>query len=304
MSEYCIQTNNSSKVFDGKLALNKVNLKLSKGGVNAIVGSNVAGKSTLFKILLGMMTPSVGNASILGCDSRHLTSDTRSRIGYVNEEHALPGWMQVEQVINYQRQFYRHWEQPLLQAVLGYFNVDPKQKVSSLSRGERAGVNLAMAFAQKPELLILDEPTLGLDVIAKQSFLEAMLFTEMNFNTTFIYCAHQMDEIQRVADNLIIMEQGQVQHNSDPDAFSDRIRQMVCRQYPQWQQLRFHPKILKVQPLDDLLQIWVLDHDIETENLLVAQGGQILKTQGANLEQAVNAFLTRRHSTPETAVGV
>ena len=101
MSEYCIQTNNLSKVFDGKLALNKVNLRLSKGGVNAIVGSNGAGKSTLFKILLGMMTPSVGNASILGCDSRSLSSDTRSRIGYVNEEHALPGWMQVEQVISW-----------------------------------------------------------------------------------------------------------------------------------------------------------------------------------------------------------
>ncbi len=303
MSQLCIQTRGLSKVYEGKLALNQVDLEIKSGGVNAIVGSNGAGKSTLFKVLLGMISPSFGQATILGCDAVNLNRNIRKKIGYVNEEHSLPDWMRVEQAIAFQRQFYPNWDESLFASVLGYFNVNPKQKITSLSRGERAGVNLALAFAQKPELLILDEPTLGLDVIAKQSFLEAILFTELNYQTTFIYCSHQMEEVQRVADTLIVMEQGQIQHNSDPDAFSDRVSKLIVEQFPKWQVLREHPSVLKINELDDLLHVWVLDDCKEIESVLVSFGAQLLNQQAANLEQAVNAFLTRKHSAPQFALG-
>lgn len=303
MSSLCIQTRDLSKVYEGKLALNRVDLDIRSGGVNAIVGSNGAGKSTLFKVLLGMITPSFGEATILGCDASKLDRNIRQKVGYVNEEHSLPDWMRVDQVIAFQRQFYPQWDESLFASVLGYFNVNSKQKITSLSRGERAGVNLALAFAQKPELLILDEPTLGLDVIAKQSFLEAILFTELNYQTTFIYCSHQMEEVQRVADNLIVMEQGQIQHNNDPDSFSDRVSNLIVERFSNWQTLREHPKVLKINKLDDLLHIWVLDNDGEIESLLASLDAQLLNRQAANLEQAVNAFLTRKHSAPKFALG-
>ena len=302
MTQYCIRTEGLSKIYEGKLALNNINLEMSTGGVNAIVGSNGAGKSTLFKILLGMVSPSFGQAHILGRNSANLTSHLKRKIGYVNEEHSLPNWMQVEQVIIFQRQFYPQWDKQLFNSVIGYFNVDPKQKIASLSRGERAGVNLAMAFAQRPELLILDEPTLGLDVIAKQSFLEAILFTELNHQVTFIYCSHQMDEIQRVADNLIILETGQIKHNSEPDTFCDRVSHIVAESFPQWQNLLTHPNVLKVKPLDELLHIWVLDDPADIEFSLTTMGSKVVNRLTANLEQAVNAFLTRGHSTPKFAI--
>ncbi len=143
-----------------------------------------------------------------------MTPAIRGRVGYVNEEHSLPGWMRAEAVVAMQKSFYPNWNQRIYDKVIAWFDVDPSQKVSGLSRGERAGLNLSMALAQRPEVLILDEPTLGLDVVARQSFLEAMMFTEHSDKTTMIYCSHHMDEIERVADRLIILEKGAEKNNS------------------------------------------------------------------------------------------
>src|SRR5690606_12725083 len=145
---------------------------------------------------------SAGDARILGKDSQQLTPQDRARIGFVNEEHTLPGWMRVSQVVAMQRHQYGRWNQQVLDGVIGHYHVLPEQKVGQLSRGERAGFNLALALAQKPELLVLDEPTLGLDVVAKRAFLESLLYSNAADDCTVIYCSHQMEEIERVADNL------------------------------------------------------------------------------------------------------
>ena len=227
MSNICIETNQLTKRYGNKTAVNELNLTIKKGGIHAIVGSNGAGKSTLFRLLLGVATPSSGHAQILDQNSQNLSSDTRGKVGYVNEEHTLPNWMTVEKVVAMQKHFYSKWNEDTYQKVIGFFDVDLQQKVSGLSRGERAGFNLSMALAQSPEILILDEPTLGLDVVAKQSFLEALMFTETENESTIIYCSHQMEEVERVADNLIILEKGRLTNNSVPDEFVERITSWI-----------------------------------------------------------------------------
>ena len=144
-------------------------------------------------------------------DSQQLTPEIRGRIGFVNEEHTLPGWMRVSQVTAMQRHQYPRWNQHAFDSVIGHYHVLPEQKVGQLSRGERAGFNLALALAQAPELLVLDEPTLGLDVVAKRAFLESLLHGNAAEEVTVIYCSHQMEEIERVADNLIILERGRLE---------------------------------------------------------------------------------------------
>ena len=113
--------------------------------------------------------------------------------------------------------------------MIGHYHVLPEQKVSQLSRGERAGLNLALALAQGPELLVLDEPTLGLDVVAKRAFLESLMYSNAGDDCTVIYCSHQMDEIERVADNLIILERGELKHMSAPDDFVARVSSLGRR---------------------------------------------------------------------------
>ena len=300
MDNFCIQTEGLSKVFGKKKALDNFNLTVKQGGIHAVVGSNGAGKSTLFRVLLGISTPNEGRAVLLGEDSRQLSPQLRSRVGYVNEEHTLPGWMTARQVTNFQRHYYPHWNQNLYDFVIGYFDVDPKQKVSGLSRGERAGLNLAMAFAQSPELLILDEPTLGLDVVAKQSFLEAVMFTDTEGVSTILYCSHQMDEIERVADKLIIMEKGQLKNNSSPDEFMCRISHWVAEFDQDPPDKNAIPGYLNGRLIDDQFHYWVIDQDANFEQQLTAIGGKNVCRGGMSLSNAVNAMLSKGHATPDT----
>jgi ABC-2 type transport system ATP-binding protein len=299
MSNNCIETYQLTKQYGNKTAVNQLDLTVEKGGIHAFVGSNGAGKSTLFRLLLGVTSPTSGKANILGQDCQHLTNDIRGKVGYVNEEHTLPNWMTVEKVVAMQKHFYCNWDDIIYQRVIGYFDVDPKQKVSGLSRGERAGFNLSMALAQSPELLILDEPTLGLDVVAKQSFLEALMFTETKNESTIIYCSHQMEEVERVADNLIILEKGQLRNNSAPDVFVERISSWV---------VNFDVKQVDKDVIEGLLSVKFINgqHHIITVDQRAEKfrqqvqllGAKEVHPMGVTLNSAVNAFLSKNHNVP------
>ena len=301
MSDFVIETTNLSKRYGRKLALDHLDLQVPRGRIHAIVGANGAGKSTLFRVLLGFLAPTEGGARILGRDSQALTPDDRGRIGFVNEEHTLPGWMRVDAVTTMQRRLYPRWNQALFDEVLGHYHVLPEQKVSQLSRGERAGLNLALALAQAPDLLVLDEPTLGLDVVAKRAFLEALMYSNTGDDCTVIYCSHQMDEIERVADNLIILEQGRLRNMSPPDEFCARVTHWIADIPFKGPDPRLVPGLLQVQRIDGLHHYLVLDQDDGFADFLRAAGARSFNRMPVGLDRAVNGFLAKNHAVPAAA---
>lgn len=297
-TELVIETENLELSYGRKKALNQLSLRIPRGRIHALVGANGAGKSSLFRILLGFQSPTRGRASILGRDCSALTHHDRARIGFVNEEHSLPAWLRVDEVVAMQRRLYPRWDEARYRSIVGHFHVLPDQRVRELSRGERAGVNLAMALAQNPELLILDEPTLGLDVVAKRAFLEAVLFSVDSSDCTIIYCSHQMEEIERLADNLIILERGELKHMSAPDEFCQRVSLWVA-EYPfVGPDISKLPGILQVQRIDGLFHYLVLDQDENFGSLLAAHGARRHYRGPVSLDRAVNAFLARHHAAP------
>lgn len=296
-----IETRALCKRYGRKLALDHLDLAIPRGRIHAIVGANGAGKSTLFRILLGFMPPSAGQARILGHDSQALSPQLRSRIGFVNEEHTLPHWMKVAQVIAMQRHQYPRWNQQAFEGVIGHYHVLPEQKIGQLSRGERAGFNLALALAQGPELLVLDEPTLGLDVVAKRAFLESLLYSNVADDCTVIYCSHQMEEIERVADNLIILERGQLKHMSAPEEFTARVSHWVADVPFKGPDPRSVPGLLDVQRIDGLHHYLVLDQDAGFERFLREAGARTVQSMPVGLDRAVNAFLAKNHAAPVAA---
>ncbi|KFN46143.1 ABC transporter ATP-binding protein [Arenimonas metalli] len=300
-TDFVIETRALSKRYGGKFALRSLDLQVPRGHIHAIVGANGAGKSTLFRILLGFLAPSAGEARILGRDSQRLTPDDRGRIGFVNEEHTLPAWMRVHEVTAAQRRLYPRWKQPLFEEVLGHYHVLPTQKISELSRGERAGLNLALALAQGPELLVLDEPTLGLDVVAKRAFLEALMYSNTGDDCTVIYCSHQMDEIERVADNLIILEQGELRTTSAPDEFVARVTYWVADIPFKGPDPRNVPGLLQVQRIDGLHHYLVLDQGEGFADFLRAHGARSINAMPVGLDRAVNGFLAKNHAAPAAA---
>jgi len=299
--DYVIETRALSKRYGRKLALDNLDLRIPRGRIHAIVGANGAGKSTLFRILMGFMPPTAGEARILGKDSQQLTPADRARIGFVNEEHTLANWMRVSQVAAMQKHQYPRWNQQAFDGVIGHYNVLPEQKVGQLSRGERAGFNLALALAQGPELLVLDEPTLGLDVVAKRAFLESLLYSNAADDCTVIYCSHQMEEIERVADNLIILERGQLKHMSAPEDFTARVSHWVADVPFKGPALHTVPGLLEVQRLDGLHHYLVLDQDDGFERFLREAGARNVQSMAVSLDRAVNAFLAKNHAAPAAA---
>lgn len=299
MTDFIIETRGLTKQFGRKLALDNFDLRIPKGGIHAIIGANGAGKSTLFRILLGFDHPTDGESIVLGMDSQHLTPKMRSRVGYVNEEHTLPTWMRADEVTKMQRELYPQWRQDIYDAVIGHFDVVSDQKIAGLSRGERAGLNLSIALAQAPDLLILDEPTLGLDVVAKQAFLEALMYTETDVNTTIIYCSHQMEEIERVAENLIIIEQGKVLYVASPDEFCQRVSYWIAdfdNGAPSPEEI---PGLLSVKKIEGQYHIIVADQNADdfAQKLSLLGADDVIQAP-INLEKAINSVLAKNHKTP------
>lgn len=282
--------------FKGKLALDHLTMTVARGGIHAVVGANGAGKSSLFRVLLGFQAATSGSARVLGCDSEHLTPALRGRIGFVNDEHTLPPWMRVDEVTALQRKLYPAWSDQRYHAVLRHFNLQPAHRVAELSRGERAGVSLALALAQGPELLILDEPTLGLDVVAKRVFLTALMDSSYHDGATILYCSHQMDEIERVADQLIILERGRLLHASAPDDFCARMRLWVAEGELRAPDLAALPGVLQIEHIDGCTHVVVFDQGEHFATRLRRLGAGSLHQMPIGLDRAVNAMLSRNHA--------
>jgi ABC-2 type transport system ATP-binding protein len=301
-SGWAIEADGLCRGYGDKLALDHLDLRLPHGGIHAFVGANGAGKSTFFRVLLGFLAPSAGSARVLGHDCRVLTPALRGRIGFVNEEHTLPGWMTVRALAAMQRSHYPGFDDALLTRALGHYELRQNQTIAQLSRGERAGLNLGLALAQRPELLILDEPTLGLDVVAKRAFLEALLQGRDAGTgageTTVVYCSHQMEEIERVADNLILLERGRVRAASSPEELCARVRLWIAEIPFRGPDPATVPGLLEWQRIDGLDHYLVLDQGEGFSAFLRGAGALSVHVMEVGLDRAVNGFLTRNHAAP------
>jgi ABC-2 type transport system ATP-binding protein len=193
-----------------------------------------------------------------------------------------------------QMSYYPAWREDVYRSVIANFDVGSDQRISSLSRGERAGFNLAMALAQNPELLILDEPTLGLDAVATQEFLNSILYCTQG-NTTVIYCSHQMDEVERLADELIIIEKGMLRVQSAPEEFSSRITRWIAPAGFRELVLAKVPDVLSSRRVEDSFYFYVMDKTEAFASELALLGVRDCTGCDIGMSDAVRAFLSKNH---------
>ncbi len=149
--EYVIQTRGLTRYFGGRPAVYELNLDVPRGSVFAFLGRNGSGKTTTIRMLMGLLPPTRGTGDILGHDIRALTPEIRARIGYLTEEHQLYAWMNVKECGGFQSKFFSKWNDRIYRGVAGHFGLNPAAKVKNLSRGERAGLCLALTLAPDPE---------------------------------------------------------------------------------------------------------------------------------------------------------
>ena len=228
MSEIVLQTESLTKYFKDKPAVEHLNLKIPKGCVCGFLGRNGAGKTTTIRMMMGLLRPTVGGCSVLGCDSQFLTPQIRQRIGYVTEGHRLYKWMKIGELEKFQRAFFPgQWDGKLFNDMLEYFELSKKQKVKNLSNGQRAQVSLALTLAPNPELLIMDDPTLGLDVAIRRQFLEGVIHLITRQNRTILFSSHILADVERVADRIVVIDKGMLKADCTMEQFRNAIQKFV-----------------------------------------------------------------------------
>ncbi len=210
MTESVINVSELTRRFGPKTALDSVSVSMARGAVYGLVGANGAGKTTLIKHILGLLRAEGGSVRVFGLDPVTDPVAVLSRIGYLSEENDLPGWMSVDELIRYTRAFYPAWDDAYAEELRQSFALDPSAKIRILSKGQKARAGMLIALAHRPELLVLDEPSSGLDPIVRRDILGAIIRTIAHEGRTVLFSSHLLEEVEQVADHVTMINKGRI----------------------------------------------------------------------------------------------
>lgn len=212
MSHIVIEATRLSKRFGAHAAVDGLNLAVGEGSIFGFLGKNGAGKTTTIRLLLGLLRAGSGQVRLFGkpVEGPDSAVSARRRIGYVSENKHLYPYMTVGEIIRFTRPFFPRWQEDLERRYLDMFELPVDRKISALSKGMRTGLMLLLAISHRAELLILDEPTEGLDPVITDCVLQELVGLPASEGTTIFFSSHQLTEVERVADHVAIVNRGRV----------------------------------------------------------------------------------------------
>ncbi|HEU4592979.1 MAG TPA: ABC transporter ATP-binding protein [Steroidobacteraceae bacterium] len=290
-----------SRTYGDRKALDGVSFRANPGQVYGLVGSNGAGKTTLLKHLLGLLRATAGTVRVFGLDPVRDPVGVLGRIGYLSEERDLPEWMSIEELMRYTQAYHPTWDAGYARELLETFALDPRKKIKDLSKGMRAQAGLIAAVAHRPQLLILDEPSSGLDVVVRRDILDAVVRAVADDGRTVIFSSHLLDEVERMSDHVTLMHQGRVTLSG----VLDQVRRTYQRS-----RVRFAEHFDEPPVLDTALMMegggrtWSVVHSGSLEQFhraVRARGGDIVESRDATLEEIFLARAGRTRQQVEAA---
>ncbi len=211
------------------LALDQVDLEIEEGSVLGLIGRNGAGKTTLIRHVLGLLRAQSGSVRVLGHDPVRNPETVLAGIGYVSEERDLPGWMRIDELLRYMRAFYPDWDDSLARDLCKAFDLDLGQRVRTLSRGQHVRTSLVLALAPRPPLLVLDEPSSGLDPVVRRDVLEAVIANVARDGRTVLFSSHLLDEVERISDHLAMIDRGQILFSEPTETVLSTFHHVLAR---------------------------------------------------------------------------
>ena len=293
-TENAIEVRDLTCYFGAKKVVDSVSFAVPCGSIFGFLGRNGAGKSTTIRTILGLNEPTRGTAFLLGESSTRLSPQTRARIGYLAEGHHVYGWMTVRECERWQRAFYTHWNEDVYRGVIRHFGLDEKTQAKNLSRGERAGLCLALTLAPEPELLILDDPALGLDPVARRSLLQSMIYVARRQDRTILFSSHLLSDVERVADRIAVLHDGVLKANCTTETFRERVRQIALHFEKQPPVLPRLSGLLQSFRTDRTLLLTFANLDEATEAQLSMLGASRIEDVPMSLEDAFVSYLSER----------
>lgn len=224
--ENLIVTQELCKSYGNKDILKEINLIVPRGSVFGLLGKNGAGKTTLIKSLLGLVKPTSGRIDLLGENPWTFTDKTKERIGYTPQSDQLYSWLTVGQLLSYTASFYPKWNTNLVEKLLAEWEVSRQDRVGLLSEGQTQKVAIILALGHEPELLIFDEPVASLDPMARRQFLKTILEIVSDRDCTIFFSSHITPDLERVTDQVTILNKGKVDFTGGLDALKDQVKRL------------------------------------------------------------------------------
>jgi ABC-2 type transport system ATP-binding protein len=279
-----LQSTNLGKRYGKTWALRDCSLQIAEGSVTALIGPNGAGKSTLLRLAVGLTRPSTGRITVFDRDPRSEPNAVLPRIGYVAQERPLYQRLSVDEMFKVAEHLNQRWDRPFAISRLERLGIDPHKKCGKLSGGQQAQVALVLALAKHPELIVLDEPTASLDPLARREFLQVLMEEVALNGSTVILSSHNVPDLERVCDHLVILAKSQVQIAEEVDAFLATHRVLVGAKASS----------------DEVSRVGKVVHESSTERqttLLVRKNGHVYDARwdvrDVGFEEIVLAYLAR-----------
>lgn len=285
MTENVVEVTGLSRKFGKTQALDDVSLTVKPGLVYGLVGANGQGKTTLLRHLLGLLRARTGTVRVFGFDPVKDPVAVLERVGYLSEERELPDWMRINELMRYTAAYHPKWDQSYSDELLETFGLDGSKKVKDLSKGMRAQTGLIAAVAHRPELLLLDEPSTGLDAVVRKDILNAIIRAVADDGRTAIFSSHLLDEVELMSDYVLMIDAGKLVLHGNLGEVKEQHQLLTVRFTDERDAL---PVIDGVLSAEQLGKTWTVVCNGGGENVLdslKALGGEISTSRTASLQE-------------------
>jgi ABC-2 type transport system ATP-binding protein len=227
MSNFAIEMRAVFKSFRKNQVLTGLSLNVERGKTFAFLGRNAAGKTTAIRMLLGLLKRDGGEIRMLGADPEENPLEVRSRVGYLAEDQQMYGWMTVDELLRFVAPFYATWDHDLALKYVREFELPLQTKVKHLSKGQNVRLGLILALAHRPEVVILDDPVLGLDPVMRKQFNRDLITHLQGEGRTVFYSSHLLYEVEPIADEVAILHEGRLLRQADTETLRRDVKQFV-----------------------------------------------------------------------------
>jgi ABC-2 type transport system ATP-binding protein len=227
MCELAIEFRNVCKTFRPQDVLVGTTMQVKKGKTFAFLGRNGAGKTTAIGLMMGLLKRDAGEIRVLNLDPATQAIEVRRRVGYLAEDQTMYGWMRCEEILRFMAPFYPTWDHQLALQYARDFEVPLATRIKHLSKGQNVRLGLVLALAHRPELVVLDDPALGLDPIMRKQFNRDLITHLQGEGRTVFYSSHLLYEVEPVADEIAILDHGRIVRQAETEELRADVKQII-----------------------------------------------------------------------------
>ena len=294
LETFAVTTHGLSMRYGKQAALDAVDFRVPDGAVYVLIGENGAGKSTAMKVLLNLERPHAGRAEVFGLDTASHGPQVRAQVGYIPEAHEQPySWLTCGQLMRHVAMHYPAWDHAYATRLTEVFRINPDRKTRTLSKGEARRLQFVLALAHRPPLLLLDEPTDGLDPVMRNRTLAELAGHLADTPTTIIIATHHVQEVESLADHVGVLSAGRLVAQMSRDELRRTVRRYRVEVPEGWQAPpEFRTSSLRRSAGGREVQ-WSLigdEHDVAAR--LTAAGASVRDVTPLALEEAALAFIS------------